>query len=104
MGDFDEDLFPFAEAGQCRPRLCRMLNRGGSASWFDGKQTRVLSDTRAVQPVVRLPWPLSLFQLGFIEVLVYDCKETVNKRPISERTFRAHQSDQAIDAFLRVPR
>jgi hypothetical protein len=86
-----------------------MLVRGGSATWFDGKHRRVLDNSRAVQPIVRLPWPLSIFQPSSIALEfyagenfpIYDGKNRADVTPVYHRTFKIFQAEQAIDAFLQ---
>ena len=71
MSFFDK-LIP-APAGECRPRLARMLENGGTASWFDGKYTMVLCHNRAAhRPMQKLPWPLSLTQPHLMEFSIYE--------------------------------
>ena len=101
MSDFEEDIIPFADVGECRPRLRRTLLQGGLARWFDGKQTRLLDSTRAVQSLARLPWPLSMIQPQFIQFAIFDGAEIVQATPVFEHTFKKSEMEQAIDAFLQ---
>jgi hypothetical protein len=74
MSFFDhlENMRP-SPASESHARLCRMLENGGSATWFDGKRTWVLCHNRAAhRPMQKLPWPLSTMQPHLIELSIYE--------------------------------
>ena len=91
-------------AGRCRPYLRRILTNGGAATYFDGKQTRELEHNRAVhRAIVRLPWPLCMFQPHHIALRTYDgdvSQHISTAKPMSDRLYKLWQMEQAIDDFL----
>ncbi len=95
-----DDLIPFSDAGECKPRLRRMLARGGLARWFDGKQTRVLDSSGGVQ-AIPLPWPLSVIQPRFIQLRIYNGEDIVATPPVFEHTYKKSEMEPAMDQFLR---
>src|ERR1035441_8710090 len=106
---FDDVPVPFTTVARCRPHLHRILAQGGSAAYFDGKQSRELEHS----PAIHGPGPfglglsglLSLFQrhkiaLRFYEGNVAD-KDLTNIKPVFERLYSQWTSEMAIIAFLQ---
>ena len=101
MNDYEDNLIPFAEVGECGARLRRVLARAGMVSRFNGKHKWILDASRAIQPVFSLPWPLSIFQPKLLELRIYDRKDTIGVEPVYRQTFKESQTEEAIAAFLQ---
>lgn len=81
-----------------------MLQNGGMANWFDGKNTRVLCHIPAIhRPIQRLPWPLSVFQPHLLEFRVYegDGWTKAGAQPIQQALFKKPEMEHAIELFLQ---
>jgi hypothetical protein len=109
-----ESLYGFApvDVPVCRPRLRMTILGGGSATYFDGTNTRVLDAGRAIQPLIHttpMSGLLSLIQPllalvtpQYIQLEFYaGQKREVGDRPIWEHLYKRSELATAIEQFLR---
>jgi len=96
---------PFVSAGQCRSRLCQMLETGGLARRFDGRHTFFISHLPEIhRPINRLPFAFNKLQPHLIELRIYlgeSWGEPNSPSLIHRHLYKKGEMGVAIDAFLR---